>query len=200
MNHCLCNNNISKWGSRPSADNLLERTNHMWRQVTNTDWLCLNGFRKGTKDRESPSWRKLKTAAIEKIHQALSTHWTWLLPKNMTPEPACQTETHSANSVQIPSTTYPRAPEWEGPFSLPPWAPFPCLFNSAHRCLENKALWNERPSLSELRGLGHHLHDNPLAKAWELMTDRWDESMGIGGWLLLLGEEKRTREAWRRDS
>ena len=171
----------------------------MWRQVTNTDWHCLNGERKRAKKRK-PILEKTPTTVREKIHQAPSTRWTWFLPENMTPVPASKTSPHSARSIKIPRTTYPRAPQWEGPFRRLPWAPFPSLLNLAHHCLENKALWNERPSLSVLWGLGHNLHDNPPAKACDLMTNGWDESSGIGGWLFFLGEEKRMREARRRDS
>ncbi len=151
-------------------------------------------------ERERPSWRKLgqqwdrKYIRLRQHAEPGSCQRTWLL---YPPLRLCLIQ--SAPS-KIPRTTYPRAPQWEGPFRQPPWAPLPSLLNSAHLCLENKALWNERPSLSALWGLGHHLHDNPPTKACELMTDGWDERSGIGGWLLLLGEEKRIREARRRDS
>lgn len=44
MNHCLCNNNSSKWGSKPSADNPLEKdkpyvasSNEHW--LTQSKWI-----------------------------------------------------------------------------------------------------------------------------------------------------------------
>lgn len=93
--------------------------------LSSKDWVEL--------DRESSTWKKLKTAAIEEIYQALSTLRTWFLLENMTPQPISKNEPHSTQSS--PGRHSERA--YSGHHSEPL---SPALFSPAHHYLENKAL------------------------------------------------------------
>lgn len=168
----------------------------MWRQVTNTDWHCLN--REGRRGQREKGHRGENSDSSERENTSGSINTLNLVPArehdscSRLPDFASFSPLHPNPLHHLLQGATVRGP-------IQP-APFPSLLSSAHQCLENKALWNERPSLSALRCLGHYLHDNPPAEACELMTDEWDERSGIGGWLLLLGEEKRMRVARQKDS